>query len=99
MKNLLFLLIIELSIYSPLSYARGTFEYDTNRNGGDFANFALPQNSPLMCQAACDSSPACVAWTFVKPGVIQANPVCFLKNTIPAASANATTISGLSDRR
>ena len=60
--------------------------------GADFANSDLPSAEPLLCQGECGRNASCRAWTYVEPG--PGAPHCWLKNAIPAATANGLTISG-----
>jgi hypothetical protein len=68
-------------------------EADTNRFGADYRNFEAA--NPQQCQAACAKEAQCKAWTWVKPGVQGPNAKCWLKNAVPAKSANACCISGV----
>src|SRR5690242_4557293 len=40
-----------------------SLEPNTNRPGGDFSNFALPQPYVELCRSACDRDRQCVAYT------------------------------------
>jgi hypothetical protein len=68
-------------------------EADTNRFGSDYKNFEAA--NAQQCQAACAKEAQCKAWTWVKPGVQGPNAKCWLKNAVPAKSANACCISGV----
>ena len=73
-------------------------EQNTDRPGGDYTHFdtffGQPITTPPVCKFACENDSACMAWTFVKPGVQEANGVCWLKNTIPPAVHNDNCTSG-----
>lgn len=68
-----------------------------DRPGLDYANVTLPAGSqPEDCRALCTAdSPACKAWTFVKAGVQDANPRCWLKSAIPDGHADPCCVSGV----
>lgn len=68
-------------------------EPDTNRPGGDFTSFALPQPNAELCRSACDSDGRCAAYTYVKP-VQGGGGVCWLKSSVPPAQPDACCISG-----
>jgi PAN domain len=68
---------------------RGVLEWDIDRPGSDFANFALPGGNPFLCQELCLGAPPCLAWTYV-----IATGQCFLKTPVPAPVENACCISG-----
>ncbi len=77
-------------------FAQGlTFENNVNRAGSDYRNFDLPQASPQMCSNACAGESACQAYTYVKPGVQGPQAKCWLKSSVPAASANECCVSGV----
>ena len=77
-------------------FAQGlTFENNVNRAGSDYRSFDLPQASPQMCSNACAGESACQAYTYVKPGVQGPNAKCWLKSSVPAASANDCCVSGV----
>ena len=71
-----------------------TFENDTNRGGSDYRNFEVQAN-PAICRDECAKDPTCRAFTYVKPGVQGANARCWLKNSVPPASANTCCVSGM----
>lgn len=50
--------------------------------------------NPADCQYACNQDPNCKAWTWVKPGIQQADAVCWEKGSVPAAVSNNDTSSG-----
>ena len=69
--------------------------YDTDRPGADYKNFDLGQANPALCQASCAGEAQCQAWTYVKPGVQGATARCWLKNSVPAMTANTCCVSGV----
>ncbi|QBK30454.1 PAN domain-containing protein [Roseitalea porphyridii] len=73
-------------------------EDGVDRPGSDFERIVLTDADPAICQSACEDNAACLAWTFVKPGVQRDDAVCYLKEPAPAARENDCCISGLSDK-
>jgi hypothetical protein len=71
-----------------------TSENDTNRGGSDYRSFET-QADPAICRNECAKDPTCRAFTYVKPGVQGANARCWLKNSVPGASANSCCVSGV----
>ena len=69
-------------------------EHDTDRPGGDFHNFDLPQPRHELCRDACAAAPNCRAYTYVKPGVQRPNARCWLKSIVPPAMTSQCCISG-----
>jgi hypothetical protein len=80
---------------------RRGLEINTDRQGSDLRAINLGGTaSAEVCQAACASDAACLAFTFAPPGWFQAdgNAMCFLKSDIPAATTSTATeglVSGL----
>jgi hypothetical protein len=70
------------------------FEYDTNRSGSDYRSFET-QADPAICRNECAKDATCRAFTYVKPGVQGPNAKCWLKNSVPGASANSCCVSGI----
>ena len=48
--------------------------------GGTYRYFGGNDATPENCRAACRADSQCVAWDYVRPGVISADARCFLKN-------------------
>ena len=48
---------------------------------------------PSICEAACDSDPKCVAWTYVVRPPLTGS--CCLKDVVPAQNPNPTCTSGV----
>jgi hypothetical protein len=71
------------------------FEVDTDRYGSDFVHFD-PKNSVTNCMKACQMDPRCLAWTYVQIG-FAGGPTCYLKNPIPAPTANRCCSSGVKE--
>lgn len=72
--------------------------YDSDRPGSDYRNFAVGRNDAALCRAACGLDPKCKAWTFVKPGAQGEGPRCWLKNRAPRRKNSKCCASGLSPR-
>ena len=70
----------------------------TDRPGGDFTHFPLTNADPALCTRACISDQRCRAYTYVSPGVQGSQPVCWLKNLVPAPVGNSCCQSGIIDR-
>jgi hypothetical protein len=74
----------------------GPFEMNVNRPGGDYIDFASGgAHTALLCLAACQSQPACKAWTFVKPGFDGPQSHCYLKSFVPPADIDNCCVSGV----
>jgi hypothetical protein len=48
--------------------------------GGTYRYFGGNDATPENCRAACRADSQCVAWDYVRPGVISTDARCFLKN-------------------
>lgn len=71
-------------------------EYDTDRLGSDYKNFAMGVNDPSACAQACFEDPTCKAFTFVKPNSGQGpDPRCWLKNAVPPRKQASCCVSGV----
>jgi hypothetical protein len=66
-----------------------------DRPSSDYSATDLASADPNLCYNACQADGACMAWSYVKPGVMGPNAKCFLKNPAPAASNNPCCISGV----
>jgi hypothetical protein len=74
--------------------ASGPF-VNTNLRGSDYRGFDLSADSWALCQSACKAENRCLAWTTVHPGLQGPNARCWLKDSIPQASANSCCTSGI----
>jgi PAN domain len=72
-----------------------TFEPNTDRMGSDYRSFDLPAPNPQLCEQTCMNESVCRAWTFVLPGFQGPQARCWLKNSIPAATASDCCTSGI----
>lgn len=70
-------------------------ESNTDRRGSDYRSFFLNQPDFLQCERACAGEAQCKSWTYVKPGIQGPNAKCWLKQAVPAATANDCCISGV----
>jgi hypothetical protein len=66
-----------------------------NLIGNDYRNMWLESAEPTVCQQACRVDKACVAWSYVKPGVQGPKARCWLKNRVPPRTADACCTSGI----
>jgi hypothetical protein len=71
-----------------------TIELNTDRPGSDITTLALDKPKATLCHDACQSNSECVAWTYVKPGIINANAHCRLKSKLPDPKRSSCCISG-----
>ena len=98
MKTSIHIIILLLSIGLSLLYAN-EIEYNTDRPGSDYKQLGNLKNSSV-CQKKCQIENRCLAWTFVKANTIQGpKSHCYLKDKIPNNVYNASTISGVINRR
>jgi hypothetical protein len=74
-------------------------EHDKDRYGGDYTYFDVTTDHIEDCEGACRTDTKCVAWTYVKPGVLKPQAVCALKSVIPAISDNPCCVSGTKIRQ
>ena len=74
-----------------------SIEYNTNRYGGDYTGFQLSTADPELCRTACANDAACLAYTYVKPGIQGTNARCWLKNVVPSSSGNSCCVSGVKE--
>jgi hypothetical protein len=70
-------------------------ESNVNRPGGDYRSFEVPIERYQTCREACEADGKCKAYTYVRAGFQKAKGVCWLKDSIPARSANQCCTSGL----
>ena len=92
-RHLLFFVFCTLS----LAASAQNFEVNTNRFGGDFRDFDLPQPNPRMCYEACAHDNRCQSFTYRKPfGWQGAGPTahCWLKEGLPPPRSDHCCISG-----
>ena len=85
---------------SGLSGVIAGLEFDTNRIGSDYRDFAisnvdLRDQAELLCKTACEKENQCQAWTYVKPEKEFGKAHCWLKNAAPNKTKNNCCISGV----
>jgi hypothetical protein len=73
---------------------RPSFERNTDRGGGDFRDFAVPDN-PLSCYDACRNDSRCRAFSFRTAAGENDLPHCWLKDAVPPAKFTRGVISGV----
>lgn len=70
---------------------------NTNLVGGDYRVVDMATSDPTSCKATCDREGRCKAWTLVLPEAPGGMGYCYLKDSVPQASAEACCISGWKD--
>lgn len=73
-------------------------EIGFDRPGSDYHNFEL-SGGPEVCQRACIEDSNCQAFTWVPAGVQGSQARCWLKDTVPAAVASPSFVSGVKTPR
>lgn len=84
----------------PTPRARAPFEQNRDRPGNDLPASAGGRIVGLPDAAACDfacnnSTKACKAWTFVKPGFQGTQSVCYLKHTVTPSVSNDCCVTSV----
>ena len=79
---------------APKRVVMGTLEIGTNRQGMDFDAFGKPAGNEQLCAEMCRVDSACDAMTYVK-----STGICWMKNGVPPASADADMISSVKVKR
>jgi PAN domain len=74
-------------------------EHDKNRDRGDYRGFPINTDHIEDCEGACKAEAICVAWTYVKPGVLGPPAWCALKSMIPEITENVCCVSGTKIRQ
>jgi hypothetical protein len=73
-----------------------TYEDNTDRAGHDFRNLTPASPNPKLCQQQCMQDRQCRAWTYVAAERSPSRqPVCWLKNDVPAATKGEYVVSGV----
>jgi len=67
---------------------------NTDLPGGDINRLSVPSLTYVDCENKCAENRRCSTWTYVKAGIQGPNPVCYLKSTLPKATANNCCTSG-----
>jgi hypothetical protein len=83
-------------VFSPAHAFTLTPEFNTDRPGCDFRNFAVPGanfgSAFSVCMDACGLDSSCQAWNFDSR---SGAPRCFLKNCVPPATVARGTVGGI----
>jgi hypothetical protein len=79
----------------PLPASGGGFEPGMNRYGGDYRSFDMLRGRNEDCRNACAGEAQCRAFSIVRAGVQGAYPRCWLKSTVPPATPDPNTTSGV----
>jgi hypothetical protein len=66
----------------------------TDMPGDDYSSKPI-SGSAVDCQNMCNADGKCLAWTWVKPGVQNAQAMCWLKNGVPPSRPNPNAVSGI----
>lgn len=78
-----------MSVIQPV-YACGT---NCNYPGSDIKN--IRGGTVDACRKACIRTKGCMAFTWVKPGIQDSVPICWLKYSIPKARPSNCCVSGM----
>jgi hypothetical protein len=70
-------------------------EFNTNRWGSDYNHVDLENADPKLCEAECKQDSKCKAWTYVKPGIQNAQARCWLKEYVVQPAPDNCCISGV----
>jgi hypothetical protein len=75
---------------------RGALEYSIDRTGGDYRSFDVTTDATgAPCKTECEADKRCRAWTYVRPGYIDAQAYCHLKNRLTRPHHKPCCISGV----
>ena len=80
--------------YSEGGFLPGQMYPGTDFYGSDFQVY-WGIGSAATCQTLCYDNPRCVAFTWVRPGYLRAEPACCLKQAVPPPTPNDCCISGI----
>ncbi len=69
--------------------------YNTDRYGSDYRSIEMSYPDPVFCRQQCEGDPACVSFSYVRPGIQGDKARCYLKNAAPSPYLNLCCISGL----
>lgn len=73
-----------------------SYQQGFDRPGNHLARIEDFHPSPEACESLCTSRTAdCRAWVYVRPGVQQDGPVCYLKNAATRPVPNSCCATGL----
>ena len=92
--------LVVANFINPSRPTMSSMEYDTDRQGEDYAKEILPTTDPKKCESKCADELRCKAWTYVAPGFQDnSGPVCYLKTSPASAKPNICCISGFKDSK
>ena len=81
--------------YASHTMSRPEMELNTDRPGSDIETIRLEKAKPQLCSNACNTGSSCVAWTYVKPGILGPDAHCRLKSQAPSPIRSSCCISGV----
>jgi hypothetical protein len=71
-----------------------TYMVGIDMPGNDYSSKPFG-GTAVDCENMCKIDGKCLSWTWVKPGVQNAQAMCWLKNAVPPSRQNPNTISGI----
>jgi hypothetical protein len=78
-------------------HTSGWYGYDLP--GSDYGYYQMSGGTPQLCASYCAGDSRCVAYTYVPPGVQEANARCWVKSSTPGwVSAPPGFFSGMVER-
>jgi hypothetical protein len=100
MRSALFIQLALALLLAPHLATAQTFEYDTDRVGGDFDRVQLAFDKPSLCAALCRQNNQCVAFTYTPTGFNgYGQAECWLKDRAPRGWSRDGVVSGLMPER
>jgi hypothetical protein len=63
--------------------------------GGEYRAIIGPQATPEACQTSCKADALCMAWTYIRPGIVGSDPRCLFKGRIIAQVHSNCCISAI----
>jgi len=73
-----------------------TREFSIDRPGGDYRTLEVPaESNGEACRLACEADSQCRAWTYLRPGYVDAGARCYLKNRLTPPRHRPCCISGV----
>lgn len=72
----------------------GPREEDTDRYGSDIKRAVVEVGHTETCEEMCRNDGRCLSWTYVKPGIQEAQPICYLKSIAPVTKHDVCCVSG-----
>jgi hypothetical protein len=70
-------------------------EPDVDRPSGDWMRIVAQTDDVAFCATACIEQAECRSFTFVRRGILDPQPICFLKRERPAPNPNPCCTSGI----